>query len=175
MKRSLVITIIGPDRPGLVERVADTVGAHGGNWVESQMVQLAGRFAGVLRVEVDRGQDARLAASLQALAAEGIQAVVQPSEGQAPTGDGRPMQLELVGHDRVGIVRDITHALASVGVNVIELTTQVFSAPMSGELMFKATAQLQAPDQVDLDGLKDRLDAIAEKLHLDLALSEASV
>ena len=48
----LVLTLIGPDRPGLVESLAKRVTAHGGNWVESRMAHLAGQFAGILRVEV---------------------------------------------------------------------------------------------------------------------------
>ena len=48
----LVLTLIGADRPGLVESLAKRVAAHRGNWVESRMAHLAGQFAGILRVEV---------------------------------------------------------------------------------------------------------------------------
>ena len=53
---SLVMTVIAPDRPGLVEALAATVASHQGNWVESRMAHLAGQFAGILHIEVaDQG------------------------------------------------------------------------------------------------------------------------
>src|SRR4051812_3506563 len=44
MQIPLVMTIIGPDRPGLVELLASLVAEHGGNWLESRMSHLAGQF-----------------------------------------------------------------------------------------------------------------------------------
>ncbi len=52
MQRLLVMTVIGPDRPGLVESVATLVSQHGGNWLESRMSRLGGQFAGILRIEM---------------------------------------------------------------------------------------------------------------------------
>ena len=52
MQRLLVMTVIGQDRPGLVESVAALVAENGGNWLESRMSRLGGHFAGILRVEV---------------------------------------------------------------------------------------------------------------------------
>ena len=49
---NLVLTLIGPDRPGLVEAVAQPIAANGGNWLESRMAHLGGKFAGILRVDV---------------------------------------------------------------------------------------------------------------------------
>ena len=51
----LVLTLIGSDRPGLVEAVAEVIAGHGGNWLESRMAHLAGKFAGILRVEIPEG------------------------------------------------------------------------------------------------------------------------
>ena len=52
METYLVLTVIGDDRPGLVEALAETIAAHEGNWLESRMSHLAGKFAGLLRVSV---------------------------------------------------------------------------------------------------------------------------
>ena len=62
MRRSLVLTLLGPDRPGLVEAMAALIARHGGNWLESRMASLAGEFAGILRVEVDEDSAAELGA-----------------------------------------------------------------------------------------------------------------
>ena len=49
---SVILTVIGADKPGLVERLATIVADHHGNWLESRMARLAGQFAGILQVEV---------------------------------------------------------------------------------------------------------------------------
>jgi len=84
----LVVTLIGPDRPGLVEAVAEVVASHGGNWLESRMAHLAGKFAGVLRVEAPSERLAALKQALAALASIGLRVVIEQSEaggaGPAP-------------------------------------------------------------------------------------------
>src|SRR5438445_13035669 len=80
MPRSLVMTVIGQDRPGLVGSVAGLVAEHGGNWLESRMSRLGGQFAGILRVEVPAEQEPALVASLKGLAAQGLTVVVQPDQ-----------------------------------------------------------------------------------------------
>jgi len=173
MQHTLVMTIIGPDRPGLVERVAALVAAHGGNWLESRMAHLGGQFAGILRVAIPAGQQPALVAALRQLEEAGLQVVVQTESAGSPSAvAGRLMHLELVGHDRPGIVRDISRALASHGVNVEELETGCESAPMSGEVLFRAQAQICVPAECDLTALRATLEKIASDLIVDLTLRE---
>ena len=54
MKKSMVISFIGNDQPGLIRSISDVVGRHHGNWLESKISQLASQFAGIAVVEVDR-------------------------------------------------------------------------------------------------------------------------
>ena len=56
----LVLTVIAKDQPGLVERLAQCVADHGGNWLESRMSRMAGQFAGILRVAVPAKAHAEL-------------------------------------------------------------------------------------------------------------------
>jgi len=142
MQRMLVMTVIGPDRTGLVDSVAGLVTEHGGNWLESRMSRLGGHFAGILRVEVPEDKEPQLAAALQKLQSRGLTVVVHPDEPKAAPPSARLSVLEIVGQDRPGIVRQISHALASFGVNVEELHTECLSAAMSGETLFKARATL---------------------------------
>jgi glycine cleavage system regulatory protein len=43
MATSLVVTVIGNDRPGIVERLSEVVLAAEANWEESRMARLAPR------------------------------------------------------------------------------------------------------------------------------------
>jgi glycine cleavage system regulatory protein len=174
MQTPLVMTIIGPDRTGLVESVARAVADHGGNWLESRMCRLGGEFAGILRIEIPPGKKSPLLAALQDLQENGLQIVVRADQPVSAAMPGRQTKLEIVGSDRPGIVREITSALARANVNVEEFFSEVVSAPMSGETLFKATARLQLPEHCDLAALKRDLEKIAADLLVDVSFAEVS-
>ncbi|GAB6388480.1 glycine cleavage system transcriptional repressor [Stutzerimonas marianensis] len=168
----LVLTVIAEDQPGLVERVAKCISEHGGNWLESRMSRMAGQFAGILRVAVPTAAHAGLIEALHALQAQGIRVVVAPS-GAEPERSWRMIQLQLVGNDRTGIVRDITRLLASHGVNLESLDTDVLPAPMTNELLFHAEALLAVPAELSLDELQEHLETLADDLMVELKLQPA--
>ena len=134
------------------------------------MASLAGEFAGLLRVTVPDAKAGALEAALADLADEGLQVLVKGGSDDART-DGPLLSLELVGQDRPGIVREISLALASRGINVEELESSVSSAPMSGENLFHVHAQIRVPEDVSHEDLRSGLESIAEDLMVDLRLS----
>lgn len=175
MLTSLVVTVIAPDKPGLVEALAETIASHGANWLESRMAHLAGQFAGILRVEVPATAAQALIDDLNALADRGLRVMIQTAEGGgAPDEGARIVKLELVGQDREGIVRDISKALASLGVNVEELTTERTSAPMSAEMLFKAEARLRIPDTLHLDHLREMLERLGHDMMVEIHLDDTA-
>ncbi len=167
----LVLTVIGPDRPGIVEAIAEPVARHGGNWLESRMAHLAGRFAGILRLEVPAGGEAALTAALRALETEGLTLTIEAGPAGAAAAGARAFALELVGLDRPGIVREISHALAEHGVNIEELTTDRTTAPMSGELLFRSRARVSIPPATDPERLRERLERLAGDLMVQVSLA----
>jgi glycine cleavage system regulatory protein len=171
----LVLTLIGPDRPGLVEAVAAVVASHGGNWLESRMARLAGKFAGILRIEVPSDKAAALQTALAELDARGLKVVGEPSGGAGEATSGRTLVLELVGLDRPGIVREISQLLANNGANVEELSTDRTSAPMSGEMLFQAKARVCLPSHADLATLRAALERLASDLMIEVRLVETSL
>jgi glycine cleavage system regulatory protein len=120
-------------------------------------------------VEVPPDRAASLAAALKALDARGLTVVVHAD--QPPTLGPRKINLlEIVGQDRPGIVRNISHILAEAGVNVEELHTECASAAMSGETLFKARAVLHLPDSCDVSKLRESLEKIAGDLIVEITL-----
>jgi glycine cleavage system regulatory protein len=168
----LVITLIGPDRPGLVEAVATTVAEHRGNWLEGRMAHLAGKFAGILRVEVPEERVADLRAALGKLESRGLKVVAEPGGG-GTEGGFRAMEVELLGLDRPGLVKEISGLLAARRVNVEELSTDLYSAPMSGDTMFRARARVNVPPEVDQHELRESLERLAGDLMVEIRLAEA--
>ena len=171
----LVLTLIGPDRPGLIEAVAEVVAAHGGNWLESRMARLAGKFAGILGSEVSADKAAALQAALAELDARGIKVVGEQAGGTDVATSGRTLDLELVGLDRPGIVREISQLLANSGANVEELSTDRTSAPMSGEMLFQAKARVRLPSNADLAHLRTALERLASDLMIEIRLVETAL
>jgi glycine cleavage system regulatory protein len=169
----LVITLIGADRPGIVEAVAAAVAEHGGNWLEGRMAHLAGKFAGILRVEVPDERAAALQAALAGLEHAGLRVVAEPGEAAAPAGRFHPMELELLGLDRPGLVREISRLLASRRINVEELSTDVYSAPMAGDAMFRARARVHVPADIENEELRHSLERLAGDLMVDIKLAKA--
>jgi glycine cleavage system regulatory protein len=168
----LVLTLIGSDRPGLVEAVALIVAEHGGNWLESRMTHLAGKFAGILRAELPPEQVPAAVKALAALEARGLKVVVEAVPRAERAAPQRTMDLELLGLDRPGIVREIAQLFASTGVNVEELVTDRKSAPMSGEMLFEARAHVHVPASTDLVKLRASLERIASDLMVEIKLED---
>jgi glycine cleavage system regulatory protein len=164
----LVLTAIGEDRPGLVEALAGAVAAHGGNWLESRMAHLAGKFAGILRVRAPAERVEALEQALKSLESQGLRVVCE--RGAAEEEPFRTVRLELVGADHPGIVRDVSVALARRRINVEELIAECTEAPMAGQPLFKATATLQLPAEVSVDQLREALESIAHDIMVDITL-----
>ncbi len=175
MNTYLVLTVIGDDRPGLVEALAQAVADHDGNWLESNMSHLAGKFAGILRVSVPDDRADRLIHALDELPAS-LRIIIErvdPAQGVGGEDDVRLARLSIVGNDRPGIVREVSQALAAQQINVDQLDTDCSSAPMSGETLFHARAVLRIPPGLSLEHLRAELEQIADDLIVDLSMDHA--
>ncbi len=173
MATSYILTFIGDDRPGLVEALSNVVEANGGNWHESHLSQLGGKFAGLVLItlpELPEGRAAALEKEMKALAASGLSVRVTPTSEAAPAADGRRVVLTVIGPDRAGIVHEVSSALARRQINVLEMESRVESAPMSAELLFNARIEAQVPEHTDFDDLHVALEEIANQMTLDIDL-----
>jgi glycine cleavage system regulatory protein len=168
---SLVVLVLGADRPGLVEAVASAIAEHGGSWQESRMARLAEHFAGILRVDVPEAQVGPLTERLTELAPAGLEVLVRPSQPRAEPALRRA-HLDLVGTDRPGIIQRISQSLARHEVNVDELETELAAAPMTGELLFRARASLRLPATLDLGVLRKTIESIGTDMMVDIKLEE---
>lgn len=171
MARALVLTVIGKDQPGLVEALSDLIAQHEGSWDESRMARLAGHFAGVVQIHIDEDRAEGLIATLPTLADRGLSVSVVDSDWDRVVVDHREsLRLELVGQDRPGIVREISRTLAALGVSVQELRTVLESAPMSGEPLFRAQAELVPPARVGFEQIRTALEQLADDMVIDITL-----
>ncbi len=161
------MTVIGEDRPGLVESLSAIIEEHRGNWEESRMVHLAGQFAGLVHVHVLEQRAAELETALGDL--EGLSVVVALAPDDQPAlGETHVIELEVEGQDHPGIVHRVAEAVAAKGINVEELDTELSTAPMTGQKMFRARARLQAPKSISLEDLAGDLEDLADDLMVEV-------
>jgi glycine cleavage system regulatory protein len=166
----LILTVIGDDRPGLVGEVAAVISAHQGNWLEASMSHLAGQFAGIVKVAIPSARSASLQAALSNLAGFKIHC---ETSAERPAKAERRLSLSLVGHDRIGIVSEVTQTLARHAVNIEKIETHTASAPMSAGTLFYAEVSLAAAASLDVRALQADLERISNDLMVDISLGEA--
>jgi glycine cleavage system regulatory protein len=169
MLSTLVMTVIGADRPGLVQLVATRVADHGGNWLESRMCHLGGQFAGIARVEVASVKVDELVGALHRLEKDGLRVIVHAEGGAAVAKpEGVVALVEVVGQDRPGILRSVSSVFAAHGLNVEELASERLSAPMGGGTLFQAKATVLVPIKASVAAVRADLEKIATDLMVDL-------
>ena len=174
MLTSLVITVIGPDRPGIVSAVSDKAVEFGANWTDSLMANFAGQFAGIVQLQVPTQHCDALMAALLALESRGMRvAVAKGGNAQAASATTvRHLKLDLVGNDRPGIIHSISSQLARRGISIEKLKTEVVSGAWSGEQMFQMNARLIVPQALDADELRSGLESLANELMVDITIDD---
>lgn len=173
MNKTLVITVLATDRPGIVHTLSETLRAHNANWVDSRMANLADKFAGLVHISVPTDQLDALKAKLQALHdADNQLHILMEEANDTVDADERELTLELIGADRPGIIDDITGALAKLGVNINELETEQREASMSSEILFWANITLGLQPNISNDDVQDALEALQDQLMVDIEFGQ---
>lgn len=173
MVTHLILTLISDDKPGIVQHIAQCVAENNGNWLESRLAQLAGKFAGVVRISTPEENLPTLKQALQALESEDLHLVVETVTGARSNTPHQTAKFSAVGPDRPGIIREISQALAGYQINVEDLVTNCSSMPYSGEPIFEARGTLSVAGETDWDSLQDQLHNIAEHLAMDIHLERS--
>ncbi len=172
MLNNLLLTVISDDKPGIVEALAKAVSGQSGNWLESRLAQLGGKFAGVVHIAVPGENEQNLRQALIALKDNGIWVSVEEYRDTAANTEAvQTAEFHAVGPDRPGIVREITQAFSSHKINLATIETSLSSMPYSGEPLFEAEGTLELPTDLDLPHLQDALNAIADALAMDISFN----
>lgn len=180
---TLVLTLVGDDRAGLVAAVADLVAAHGGNWENSELAELAGAFAGIVEVSIapERADDLRAALSaLDGLLTVNVHSGAESGREERGTRAPHPLDpavaasrlltIRVLGNDHPGIVREISSALRAHDLSIDRMTTETRDAAMYGGRLFEATVAVRVPASVDLAEVTDELERLAAEIQVDVVL-----
>ncbi len=178
MKRWFALSAIGRDRPGIVADLAELIYECDCNLEDSSMTILGSEFA-VLLLLSGEGDDVerRLSSGCKRLEWEKrLTVFFRPLEGEPgltrTTRATVPMECVVSGVDRAGIVARVARTLADHDVNVTALHTQARPEPESGTPLFTMRIRMAVPATVDRRRLRERLDEVADELHVDLTLAD---
>ena len=165
MQTRILLTVMGADRPGLTEALAAAVLDAGGNWLESYLSRLGGKFVGSALVDLSPGGVERLRENLARSVASALRVEIVPADEDIV--EGELVELILTGQDRPGIVHEISAVLARLGANIVELETRTEPSAWSGAEMFHARTRLALPEGLTNDALQAALEALSGDLMVD--------
>jgi len=170
MQQSVILTVVGSDRPGLTRALADAVYAAGGNWLESRLSRLGGKYVGSVLVELPDSRLGELEATATAIDAVGLSVAIVPAATPGAERGGRPLAIEIVGQDRPGIVREVTTVLAGLDVNIEDFASEIEGSAWSGAPLFRGRAKLLLPDGLSTDRVREALEDISGEIMVDFAV-----
>lgn len=167
----LVVSALGPDRPGLVSEVTSYVTERGGNIEDSRMAVLGAEFGIMLLVSGTPDEIGRVAGELLEL--QGATGLVFTSRRTKSPEEHRKGEVspaiivaEALNHE--GIVRAVSSALHKVGVNIVSLETTAYNAPVTGSPLFKLEARVDLPRGVTMRKVREAMLAVAEHENIDV-------
>lgn len=170
----LIITAVGPDRPGIVGELTGHLHSAGGNILDSRMVNLRGQFAIVLLIDLPA--DASIAAKQELPAVGkriGLDLSVAEQAGTAKPVEGLSYRLKTYSGDQPGIVARLTNLLRTHEVNIEELSAWQESAAFAGTPIFMTEMRLTVPPAVPLRKLRGDLENLCNELNCDVDLEPA--
>ncbi len=172
MNTTVILTVIGSDRPGLTGALADAILSAGGNWLEGQLTRLGGKYVGAVLVELPDDRLALLREAVRAVDAAGLKVEIVAGDAAVEPGTGGPLMLSIVGQDRLGIVREVTRALAASAINIETFESSTEDSPWSGGLLFKAEMALRPPAGMTRADVQAVLESVSGEIMVDFAVAE---
>lgn len=171
-KDSLILTAVGPDQVGLVEKLSEFISGHGCNIEDSKMAVFCGEFAVIILITGDSSGLFKIANHYRDLETQFALtiSIKTPSQRKA-TEAHLPYRLTASCMDHPGIVYRISAVLSSLGVNIESMETQTYSAPVSGTPIFQLEAHISVPTRVNINALRERFSEVQREENIDVELS----
>src|SRR5262245_38594004 len=169
----MIVSAVGPDRPGIVGELTGHLHSAGGNILDSRMVNFRGQFALMILLEMaDNESAARMARDLPRVGESmGLNLFVRPQTGAPHAGaEGLSYRLKTYSMDQPGIVARLTNLLRQHGVNIEELVAHQQSAAFAGSPLFLTEMRLTVPPAVAVRELRAELEALCNELNCDVDL-----
>jgi glycine cleavage system transcriptional repressor len=171
-KEHLILTAIGPDRVGLVEKISEFISRHGCNIEDSKMAVFCGEFAVIVLISGDGAGLVKLARDYREIEAETGLSISIKTPSARKTGDfALPYKLTASCMDHPGIVYQISAVLRDLGINIESMETKTYAAPVSGTPLFQLEAGLAVPARTNINQLRERFIEIQREQNIDIDIT----
>ncbi|OHD67361.1 MAG: hypothetical protein A2W19_00135 [Spirochaetes bacterium RBG_16_49_21] len=176
MSSYIVLTAVGPDRPGLVDEISAFLAARNVNIEDSCMAVLGGEFAVILLGSGEAGALEKLADNLVVLKKNTslsiqMKQTIAPNARQVPP--SLPHRLSATSMDHPGIVHEISRILHKRNINIESLGTHVAHAPVSGTPLFTMKCIINIPVGEKLSSLRRELEELGDCMDIDIEIETA--
>jgi glycine cleavage system transcriptional repressor len=171
-KNHLILTAVGPDRIGLVEKISQFIARHGCNIEDSKMAVFCGEFALIILISGESGNLFKVANDYRELEIEtGLAISIKTPAARKPPESYIPYTLTASCMDHPGIVYQISAILSSFGINIESMETKTYAAPVSGAPIFRLEADISVPSKININSLRERFAEIRKQENIDIDLS----
>jgi len=170
-KNYLVISALGKDRAGIVDKFTKTILDDDCNIVDSRMTVLGGEFAILLMVEGNWNTLAKLEDALPREGEKlGLTVILKRTEGRQPGNKLLPYAIDVVAMDHPGIVHHLASFFSQRNINIEDLVTTSYAAAHTGTPMFAVHMSVGIPAESHIAGLRDEFLEFCDTMNLDAAL-----
>jgi glycine cleavage system transcriptional repressor len=173
-KEHLILTAIGPDQVGLVQKIAEFISRHGCNIEDSKMAVFCGEFAVIVLISGESGKLVKIGRDYREIETEtGLAISIKTPSTRAAPQSFLPYKLTASCMDHPGIVYQISAVLSGAGVNIESMETKTYAAPVSGTPIFQLEANLAVPTRTNISQLRQRFGEIQRQENIDIELTAA--
>ena len=171
-KDHLILTAVGPDQVGLVEKLSEFIARHGCNIEDSKMAVFCGEFAVIILISGDGGQLVKIANDYREIEVQtGLSISLKTPAARKPAESFLPYRLTASCMDHPGIVYQLSAALSKLGINIESMETTTYAAPVSGTPIFRLEAAISVPAKTNINSLRERFGEIQREANIDIDIS----
>jgi glycine cleavage system transcriptional repressor len=173
-KNHLILTAVGPDQVGLVEKISAFITRFGGNIEDSKMAVFCGEFAVIILIAGESGSLVKIANAYRELEAEtGLTFSIKTPAARKPAESLLPYKLTASCMDHPGVVHKLSQALSRLAINIESMETKTYAAPVSGTPIFRLEARVSVPAGTNINHVRERLAEIQREENIDIEFSSA--
>ncbi len=173
-KDHLILTAVGPDQVGLVEKISQFIVQHGCNIEDSKMAVFCGEFAVIILITGESRRLVEIANAYHELETQtGLTLAIKTPSSRKPSESLLPYKLTASCMDHPGIVHKLSQVLSAMGVNIESMETKTYAAPVSGTPIFSLEASISVPAKTNINVLRERFAQIQRDENIDIELSPA--
>ncbi|HWP60900.1 MAG TPA: ACT domain-containing protein [Candidatus Acidoferrales bacterium] len=168
----LILTAVGPDQVGLVEKISAFIARFGCNIEDSKMAVFCGEFAVIMLVAGESENLVKIANGYRELEVQtGLTFSIKNAAPRKPVESVLPYKLTASCMDHPGIVHNLSRLLSRFGINIESMETKTYAAPVSGTPMFRLEALISIPAALNVNSLRERFADIQREENIDIELA----